>query len=110
MFSYTCPKLLLYAVMISCLCALLLEVIRSKMASLSLPEEHKANFSNTTLTVKNVSDCASAMTAVRPLHLFGQKSRRSEALTDAFHRIVEGLSINAGIKVGSICYCASEHL
>lgn len=33
-----------------------------------------------------------------------------ETLTNAFHGIVEGLCIGAGIEVRSICYCASEHL
>ena len=47
----TFPKLLLYAAMTSCLCALLLEVTRSKMASLSLPAEHKATLFNNLVSV-----------------------------------------------------------
>lgn len=38
----------LYAVIISCLCALFLEVIKSNMASLSLPGEHKARLQRLT--------------------------------------------------------------
>lgn len=34
----------------------------------------------------------------------------SEELTEAFHGVVESLSISSRIKVRSISYCASEHL
>lgn len=34
----------------------------------------------------------------------------SELLTDAFHSIVQGLSVRTGVAVRSIAYCASEHL
>lgn len=46
----TFPKLHLYAAMTSCRCLLLLDVTKSNMASLSLPEEHKA-----TASTKSVS-------------------------------------------------------
>lgn len=128
MYSCTCPKLHLYAAMISCLCALLLEVTRSNMASLSLPEEHKATFfNNLHLSHRNWCLTASVSRLLceilcvitpptsggderRPFLLNGQKSWRREALTDAFHSIVKVLGISAGIKVRRICYCASEHL
>lgn len=42
--------------------------------------------------------------------LNAQRSQRSKELTDAFHGIVESLSISSRIKVRSISYCASEHL
>lgn len=52
---HTFPKLHLYAAMTSCLWALLLEVTRSKMASLSLPERHKATYSTKmSWTVKSI--------------------------------------------------------
>lgn len=129
-YSCTFPKLHLYSAMISCLCALLLEVIRSKMASLSLPKEHKETFLTTTISMtENDSDSLTVLLSWplceilcvtiqptseederRPLRLCSQKLWRSKVLTDAFHSIVKGLSISTGIEVGSTCYCASEHL
>lgn len=87
---HTLPKQFLYAAITSCLCALLLEVTRSNMASLSLPEEKQR--------MNRIS--------------FGwlTEIHSGRTLAKSFHGIVEGLCISAGIEVRSICYCASEHL
>lgn len=81
--------------MTSCLWALFLDVIKSKMASLSLPGEHEAQFSKTS-----------------PADIWTSLFQcwRVDTLTDPFHSIVKGLGVAAGVKVRSGCNRTSEHL